>query len=304
MRVFLALPLFAFLAFSQSPTATITGIVRDAQGAVVPGVRVTATSNATQVKTTATTNEEGLFSLRQLSIGAYTIDAEKEGFRRYVRRGIVLTTGQNLELDVALEIGAVAESVTVSGSASLLETRTSEVAQLVEAKAVEDLPLGDRRSLNLIQTVGAAVFIGYDSGQKPNFSLAGSRQQSQAFWIDGGTGQNMRLGIGQVDLDPPVETVAEVKIMANGYSAEYGGSNGGVIIATTKSGTNQLKGSLFEYVRNEKFDAPNFFAPIQNGRKQRAPLRYNVFGGTVGAPVWLPKIYNGRDKGIQGLQWE
>ncbi|MBL8229587.1 MAG: TonB-dependent receptor [Bryobacterales bacterium] len=296
MRSLLALLIFSSLAFPQSPTATITGIVRDAQGAVVPGVTVTAISNATQVKTTATTNDEGLFSLRQLAIGAYTIDAEKSGFRRYLRKGLVLTTGQSLELDVTLEIGAVTESVTVSGSASLLETRTSEVAQLVEAKAVEDLPLGDRRSLNLIQTVGAAVFIGYDSGQKPNFSLAGSRQQSQAFWIDGGTGQNMRLGAGQVDLDPPVETVAEVKIMANGYSAEYGGSNGGVIIATTKSGTNEIKGSLFEYVRNEKFDAPNFFAPIVDGRKQRAPLRYNVFGGTIGAPVWIPKIYNGRDK--------
>jgi len=137
------------------------------------------------------------------------------------------------------------------------------------------------------------VFIGYD-GQKPNFSLAGSRQQSQMFWIDGGTGQNMRLGIGQVDLDPPVETVAEVKIMANGYAAEYGGSNGGVIVATTKSGTNELHGSLFEYLRNQKLDAANFFAPIVDGRKNKAPLRYNVFGATIGAPVWLPKIYNGR----------
>ena len=206
-------------AFAQSPTATITGIVRDPQGAVIPGVQVTAISTATQQKTVYTTNDDGLFSLRQLSIGQYVIEAEKAGFRRFVRRGLVLTTGQNLELDIALEVGAVSESVTITGSATLLETRTSDVSQLVEAKAVEDLPLGDRRSLNLIQMTGAAVFIGYDSGSKPNFSLAGSRQQSQMFWIDGGTGQNMRLGVGQVDLDPPVETVAEVKIMANGYAA-------------------------------------------------------------------------------------
>lgn len=294
-----SLAIFSFLVsicFAQSPTATITGIVRDGQGAVVPGVTVTATRSATQVKTTAVSNEEGLFSLRQLAIGQYTIEAEKSGFRRYLRQGITLTTGQQLELDIVLELGAVTESVTVSGSASLLETRTSDVGQLIEAKSVEDLPLGDRRSLNIIQTVGAAVFIGYDSGQKPNFSLAGSRQQSQAFWIDGGTAQNMRLGIGQVDLDPPVETVAEVKILSNGYSAEYGASNGGVIIATTKSGTNEVRGSLFEYVRNEKFDAPNFFAPIVGDRKQQPPLRYNVFGGTIGAPVWIPKLYNGRDK--------
>ena len=286
----------ASIAFAQSPTATITGIVRDPQGSIIPGVQVDATNIATKQKTVSTTNETGLFSLRQLSIGQYVVEAEKAGFRRFVRRDLVLTTGQNLELDIQLEVGVVSESVTITGSATLLETRTSDVAQLVEAKAVEDLPLGDRRSLNLIQMTGAAVFIGYDSGQKPNFSLAGSRQQSQMFWIDGGTGQNMRLGVGQVDLDPPVETVAEVKIMANSYPAEYGGSNGGVIVATTKSGTNQLHGSLFEYLRNEKLDAANFFAPIQDGRKQKAPLRYNVFGGAIGGPVEIPKLYKGKDK--------
>jgi len=106
----------------------------------------------------------------------------------------------------------------------------------------------------------------------------------------------MRLGIGQVDLDPPVETVAEVKILANSYSAEYGESAGGVVIATTKSGTNQLQGTLFEYFRNEKLDAANYFAPVVNGEKVRAPLRYNVFGGTVGGPVRIPKLYNGKDR--------
>lgn len=294
--VLVALLLFAGSVAAQSPTATVTGIVRDPQGAAVPGVEVTATNTATQQKTASATNEQGLFSLRQLPIGRYTVEAGKTGFRRYVRKDLTLTTGQALELDVALEVGAVNESVTVTGTATLLETRTSDVAQLVEAKAVEDLPLGDRRSMNLVQMTGAAVFVGYDSGAKPNFSLAGSRVQSQAFWIDGGTGQNMRLGIGQVDLDPPVETVAEVKVMANGYSAEYGGSNGGVIVATTKSGTNDLHGSLFEYLRNEKLDAANFFAAVQNGVKQKAPLRYNVFGGTIGGPVWIPKLYQGRDR--------
>jgi len=284
------------LLLAQSPTATITGIVRDPQASVIPGVVVTATSLATQQKTTYTTNEDGLFSLRQLPIGQYVVEAERQGFRRFVRQGLVLTTGQSLELDIQLDVGAVSESITVSGTATILETRSSDVAQLVEAKAVEDLPLGDRRSLNLIQMTGAAVFIGYDSGQKPNFSLAGSRQQSQMFWIDGGTGQNMRLGVGQVDLDPPVETVAEVKIMANSYAAEYGGSNGGVIVATTKSGTNEFHGALFEYIRNDKLDAPNFFAAIQDGKKQKAPLRYNVFGATIGGPVLFPKLYNGKDK--------
>ena len=99
----------------------------------------------------------------------------------------------------------------------------------------------------------------------------------------------MRLGIGQVDIDPPVETVQEVKVLSNNYAAEYGGSAGGVIIATTKSGGNQFHGSLFEYLRNDAFDAADFFAPVVNGEKQKAPLRYNVFGGTIGGPLLLPK---------------
>ena len=184
----------------------------------------------------------------------------------------------------------------VNASAQLLETRTSDVSQLVETKTVEDVPLGDRRTMNFINLTAAAVFVSYDSGAKPNFSLAGGRTQSQDFFIDGGTGQNMRLGLGQVDIDPPVETVAEVKVLTNSYAAEYGGSAGGVIIATTKSSTNTLRGTLFEYLRNEKLDAANFFAPVQHGEKVRAPLRYNVFGGTVGRPVRIPNLYNGQDK--------
>ncbi|MBI1790087.1 MAG: TonB-dependent receptor [Acidobacteria bacterium] len=286
-----ALLLLLPAAWAQSPQATLGGAVRDAQGAAVPQARVSARNLATGATASVETSALGLYSLRQLAVGAYEIAAEHPGFRRYVRTGITLTTGQSLELDIALEVGSIAESVTVSAAASTLETRTSEVSQLVESKAVEDLPLGDRRSMNLIQMTGAAVFVGYDSGQKPNFSLAGGRTQSQMFFIDGGAGQNMRLGAGQIDLDPPVETIQEVKVMSNSVSAEFGGSNGGVIVATTKSGTNRFAGSLFEYLRNDKLDAPNFFAPISGGRKERAPLRYNVFGGVIGGPVRRDKTF-------------
>ena len=123
-------------ALAQSPTATITGIVSDPQGATIPGVEVAATAVATKQKIVYTSNDDGLFSLRQLPIGEYVIEAEKAGFRRYIRRGLLLTTGQNLQLDIQMEVGAVSESITVSGSATLLETRTSDVSQLVEGKAV------------------------------------------------------------------------------------------------------------------------------------------------------------------------
>lgn len=273
------------LLVAQSPQATISGVVSDAQGAMIVGAEVTATSAGTGVKTAARTNESGFYALRFLPVGEYVISTEHAGFRRYVRQGITLTTGQTLALDMALEVGAVTESVNVTAVASTLETRSSDVGQLIESRTVQDLPLGDRRTMNLIAGMGAAVFINYDSGQKPNFSLAGGRPQSQMFWIDGGAGQNMRLGIGQIDTDPPVEVMQEVKVLSNNYAAEYGGSAGGVIIATTKSGTNRLRGSLFEYLRNDKLDAANFFAPIVDGRKVKSQLRYNVFGGTVGGPI-------------------
>jgi len=286
----------AFSLWAQSPEATVSGVVQDTGGAVIVGAEVSATNAETNTTVSGRTNDKGFYSLRSIPIGAYSISVEHPGFRRAIRTGLTLTTGQSLAYDVTLEIGAVTENITVSGSAALIETRTSDVSQLVESKTVEDIPLGDRRTMNIVNLTGAAVFVNYDSGAKPNFSLAGGRTQSQNFFIDGGTGQNMRLGIGQIDTDPPVETVQEVKILSNSFAAEYGGSAGGVIIATTKSGTNRFHGSLFEYLRNEVLDAGNFFSPFVNGEKVRAPLRYNVFGGTVGGPVIIPKLYQGRNK--------
>ncbi|MCL5742923.1 MAG: TonB-dependent receptor [Acidobacteria bacterium] len=289
-RIIFAMGLAACLP-AQSPQATVTGVITDPQGASIVGAQVTAVNIETGVETTAASNESGIYSLRFLPIGKYTIKASQAGFRGYTREGIVLTTEQKLQLDIQLELGAASETVTVSANASLLETRTAEVSQLMEAKTVEDIPLGDRRAMNMINLTGGAVFVNYDNGAKPNFILAGGRPQSQMFWIDGGTGQNMRLGIGQIDLDPPVETVQEMKVLSNGYSAEYGGSAGGVIIATTKSGTNLFKGSLFEYLRNDKLDAANFFSPISGNEKVKAPLRYNVFGGTIGGPIVHDKTF-------------
>jgi len=270
---------------AQTPQATLSGIVTDATGGVLPGVQVTATHAGTEQQAAGVTNDQGFYVLTSLPIGQYTVEAVRPGFKKYVRSGLMLTTGATLALDLSLVIGDVSESVTVSDEAPLLQTRTSDVSQLIESRTVQDMPLGDRRLLNLVKITGAAVFINYDTGGKPNFSLAGGRTQSQNFWIDGGTAQNMRLGIGQVDVDPPVEVVQEVKILSNTYSAEYGGSAGGVIVATTKSGTNRWHGSLFEYFRNEALDAANFFAQVVDGRKVKAPLRYNVFGGTVGGPI-------------------
>jgi hypothetical protein len=140
---------------------------------------------------------------------------------------------------------------------------------------------------------GAAVFAsnGKSATSTPNYSLAGGRSQTQQTFFDGGSAQNMRLGVPQVDEDPPIDTIEEVKVLSNNYTAEYGGSAGGVVILSTKSGSNQFHGSASEYVRNDFFDAPGLFAPVANGTKTAPSLRYNTFGGTLGGPIRHDKTF-------------
>ncbi len=280
---------------SQSNLAAISGVVSDPSGASVTGAAVSAMNLQTGVASTATTNSSGYYNLENLPIASYTVTVAHPGFRGYVRRNIALSTGQQLGLDISLQVGDASESVTVTAEAPLTETRTSDISQLFESKSIEGLPLGNRRTLNVLQLSGAAVFVSYPlntpSNVNPNFSLAGGRTQSQMAWIDGSNAQNIRIGAGQINLDPPVEAVQEVKVLSNNYAAEYGGSAGGVVIETTKSGGNQLHASGYEFLRNNDFDAPGFFAPVMNGSKVSPELRYNVFGGTAGGPIRKDKTF-------------
>jgi len=214
----------ALPALAQSNQASIRGLVTDAQHASVQEVEVTALNKETGGRTAAKTNAAGLYSLSNLPVGKYSLRVEHPGFRAYVRDEIVLSTGDVLGVDVILDVGAVAESITVTDVATAIQSRTSDVNQLITSKSVEDLPLGDRQTLNVIKMMGAAVFAstGTSSTSSPNYSLAGGRSQTQMTWIDGGSAQNMRMGTPGVDEDPPVETVEEIKVISNSYSAEYG----------------------------------------------------------------------------------
>ena len=276
---------------AQQTGASISGLILDPQNAAIAGAEVSALNTETGVKTTARSNETGFYSLRPLPIGPYTVTIEHPGFRRYERTQILLSTGLALALNVALELGSANERVTVVAETPLLEARSSEASQLIESKAIEHMPMGDRQVLNIVELTGAAVFVRNETGERPTFSLAGGRVNSQMFWVDGGMAQNVRVGVPQAEFDLPIDSLQEIKIMANGFSAEFGASAGGVVVVNTKSGTNSLKGSLFEYFRNEVLDAPNFFSPVADGRKQRPSLRYNVFGGTVGGPIRRDKTF-------------
>jgi hypothetical protein len=286
--------LAAQAGFAQSNLASISGVITDPQGAVVPQANITATNSQTGVHYDAVSNSAGFYNLQNLPIGPYTVTIAHAGFRNYLHEAITLTTGEELGLNARLEVGAAGQVITVAGEPPPLETRTSDISQLIESKSIDDLPLGNRRTLNVVELTGASVFVSYPNtpaNVTPNFSLAGGRSQSQMAWIDGGNAQNMRMGVGQINLDPPIEAIAEVKVLTNNYSAEYGASAGGVVIETTKSGGNSIHGSAYEFLRNNDFDAPGYFAPIQNGAKVSPELRYNVFGGTVSGPIKKNKTF-------------
>lgn len=284
MRSFL-LCLTAVVAVAQTPQARISGRVTDPSGALIPGAEVIATNEATGVPTRAVSNESGTYVLPFLQPAAYTISATATGFKKYERKGIVLETAETVELELRLEVGSATETLQVTAEAPLIESASSTVGQFIESKAVAEMPLASRRALELVRLSGNVVFVDYAGNSKPRFSVAGGRSYQSNYMLDGGNIQNLRIASAQVDIDPPVEVVQEFKVLQNGYSAEYGGSASGVLVSTTKSGTNQFHGSLFEFFRNEALDAPNFFAPTEGNRKIKAPLRYNLFGGTLGGPI-------------------
>ena len=227
----------------------------------------------------AATDSSGVWRTADVPPGPATVEVRKSGFRT-VRQDLVLSSGGRTTLTVYLAAGSEGDD-----SAPAAEDHGTEVGQTISGNQMAQLPLGDRRSMNVAGTTGASVFLSYEAGQKASFSLGGGRSRSQVFNVDGGNGQSMRLGSAQMEFDPAVEELAEVRLTASGYSAEYGGSAGGVISARIKSGSDRFSGSLFHFLRNERLDAAGFFAPVEGNEKLKAPLRYNVYGGTLGGPL-------------------
>src|ERR1700733_11833579 len=207
LRLLTALTIFSVLPslYAQSATATLSGTVTDSSGAALSGARVTATNNSTNVSIVGVSNQSGDYLVPNLAFGEYTVSIVHDGFKRFIENKIVLNAGERFGLNAKLELGQVAESLTVSASAAALDDKTSQISQVFEPAELADIPLGDRRTLQLVNLMPGAVFVSYATGAKPMFSLAGGRSESQMMWIDGGDAQNMRLGVGQVDVGPPVE---------------------------------------------------------------------------------------------------
>ena len=276
--------LCAAALLGQGSTGSITGIVTDSSEARLPGAAIEVLNTDTGVSISASANETGEYTVPLLQPGRYQLTARMDGFRAYNQTGIVIELGRVTRLDIALEVGQVSETVEVVGSAPLLESETSTVGQFIENKTVTDMPLNGRRVGELAALMGNAVTIA-KGVIRPRIAVAGSRGDQQQWMIDGVNSSNVALEIPQALFNPPVEAVQEMRVQQSGYSAEFGNSSGGVMTISTRSGTNELHGSLYEFLRNDKVDARNFFAA------DKAPLRWNVFGFAVGGPIIKNKTF-------------
>ncbi len=264
----------------------LTGTVNDASGAVVPNAEVVLRNVETGQVNSVRTNQSGVYSISFLNAGKYEVSCEQAGFRRFVRGGIVLETGTTSTIDIVLDVGQVSDTVSVTASAPLLESESGALGQLIENKMILNMPIESRRVGALVRLMGNVTFSGEDGGQSiPKFSVAGGRSYNQMWYLDGGVAQNQGNGSPQLSLNPPNEALQEFKVLANNYPAEYGRSGSGFIVMTTRAGTNEFHGAAYEWLRNDKLNARTFFSA------NKAPLRYNIFGGSLGGPIRKNKTF-------------
>jgi hypothetical protein len=297
------LPLASLCRLSaQVATGRITGRVTDSTGAVIAGAAVTITNDATGVPQTVRSSASGDYIFEAVNPGSYTLTAEAPGFKQSVNHGIQAHIQDNLAIDIKLEVGAVGQQVTVSAGAPLLQTADASVGQTITGEQVNNLPLQSRdwTTLGLLaagtSTTGSASnsefnVSGVDWTQN-DFRLNGIDDNVEIYGagpITGASGNN-----GYTAIVPPPDAIQEFKLQSGNFSAEFGHSTGGIVNAAIKSGSNSLHGDLWEYVRNTVFNANDYFAN-QSGTPRPA-YHQNQFGGTVGGPVYIPKLYNGRNK--------
>jgi hypothetical protein len=308
--------------YGQSVMATLGGSVTDQSGAVVPDVKITILNAATSLKRTTVTSAHGYFSVALLPPGTYSLAALRDGFAPVEIRDIVLNTNDLRDIAIVLKVGTKTESVTVEADVSTMDT-THSVATVVDRTFVENMPLNGRSFMSLIElTPGVVRTAG--AGQ---FSFNGSRDNTNYFTVDGisanvGIGAVQGAGLGQQGAGEvgnltaigttssilSVDAMQEFKIQTSTYSAEFGRSAGGQIQMVSRSGTNSLRGTAFDYVRNEIFDAMNPFNKWQNWAQNqhfvKPPLRQNDFGFVLGGPVYIPGLYDGKDKTFFFVSYE
>src|SRR5205809_1178970 len=284
----------ACLVFAQTATATIVGVVKDTSGALIPGVSITVKHTETGQTRTAISSDSGSYNVPLLPVGAYEISTTMPGFKQQVRSGINLVIGQQAVIDLTLEVGAAAEQITVSEEAPLVNTTLSSTSGLITEQQVKDLPLNGR-SFDQLLVLNAGVVNNASNmgggGGFPAFSVAGHRQETNRFmingvdWIGGNATHQFVTPSGASSQLLGVEAVREYNVLEHTYGAEYGKRAGGQVSIVTSSGTNDWHGNVFEYHRNSALDATNYF------EAQKGPFKRHQFGGTIGGPLKKDKLF-------------
>ncbi len=272
---------------AQDATGRIFGTVYDQQGAVIPGVRIVATNTATQAERTTTSDHEGSFQILALPIGNYKVKAEHDGFRSVISTEQKLQINQAMRLDIKMEVGTASQTVDVGAEAAPVETVNATLGQSVTGRVLTNMPLNGRDMLDLALLQPGVTESNDDNGGAGNYSIAGGRTDSVTFLLDGGLNNDL-LDNSNL-LDPNPDAVAEFRLLTSNYTAEYGRNGGGIISVVTKSGSNDLHGSLFEFLRNRDFDANDYFN-IPAG-VPRLDLKRNQYGATLGGPIVKNKIF-------------
>jgi hypothetical protein len=269
---------------SQTTYGQVEGNVLDSQGAIISGVKVTVTNEATGERYSQLSNEAGVYSFHTLIPGTYQVHVEMTGFRPVDIRGIALQVNQTARVDLKLEVGALTEAINVEATAPVLSQDTSDVGQVITSSQVTDLPLNGRNFMQLaILTNGVILNSSAENGAPVVISEGGRRTQN-SYLVDGIETRIQREGFYGLNLS--IDAIEEFKLMQNTFSAEYGRATA-IVNTVVRSGTNSVHGSLFEFSRNDALDARNAFDLTGT----LPPLRLNQFGGSVGGPIKRDKLF-------------
>jgi len=275
---------------AQSITGSITGVVTDSTGAVVPAAEVTAINIGTSIRSVARTDSSGNYAIPLLPRGDYRLEVVAPGFKRFVREGIVLQVQQTARLDVQLAVGELAESVMISADAASLETENATLAKIVDNRAIVNLPLNTRNVYSLVfLTPGVTGSVGNSYGEM-RYSVNGARARTMDTMIDGVSAAHPTVnGFNGISVFPSVDAIEEFKLLGADYPAEFGRSLGSVLNVVFKSGTNQWHGSAYEFLRNSKLDANDFFNNSRN--IQLLSFKRSQFGGVLNGPIRKDKTF-------------
>lgn len=310
---FFAAALFFFAAANnylgaQTTFGSIIGTVTDPTGAAVAATQVGLTNLGTGEKRTETTNADGLYQFVNLDPGQYSVSVEKQGFKHVVRSPVTVETQTSTRIDLALQVGEVSQTVEVTAQTPLLQAEQSSLGQVIDQRETNTLPLNGRNPLNLVALVPSVVPQGGSmanpNGQNPfawgNYQIGGGMANQSMVWLDGSPVNGGYLNITAVI--PTQDSLSEFKVATSDLSPEYGRFAGGVVNFVTKSGTNDLHGTAWEYLRNRDLDANDFFD--NEAGVGRGAFTQNQFGVNLGGPVYIPKIYDGRNKTFFFVDYE